>query len=209
MNPNSRRHQNPPPFVVRTDGSATPATTAPPVNYVLQSIPINSQAIPQRPAPMNTRNDPPNLQLDFWLTHTRPGDATSNTALQQQNPQALVAAQSTSYPPPGQPVNVIQRPYGYQVEGEWHIGYWYDRLQHRAREQSQADLGPQWNHNMLVNYDQHYRSQQLAVPGVNWPTPAVGMTTYQPVIQALQNTGISVVHVDQNGNAQWVWQGRN
>ncbi|KAL6913374.1 hypothetical protein FSST1_011134 [Fusarium sambucinum] len=131
MNPNNRRHQNPPPFVVRTDGSATPATSAPPVNYVLQSIPNNNQTIPQRPAPMNPRNDPLNLQMDFWLTHTRPGDATSDAALQQQNPQALVAAQNTSYLPPGQPVN------------------------------------------------------------------------------ALQNTGISVIRVDQFGNAQWVWQGRH
>jgi hypothetical protein len=102
---------------------------------------------------------------------------------------------------------VISRPWGYQVEGEWHIAYWDQRLQQRP-QRANPDINPYWSTFNLQAMDQVYRNQQFTVPDTTWPSPAVGMTTYMPTIVALENAGVHIANVDRNSYIQWYWQGR-
>ena len=56
--------------------------------------------------------------------------------------------------------------------------------------------------------DQSYSQQGYAVPGTSWPSPAVGMTTYQPVFLAAESSGLRLCNVHRNGYVQQVWHGR-
>lgn len=75
------------------------------------------------------------------------------------------------------------------------------RLQQR-QQRSNPDINPMWARDHLRLMDQSYRQQGYTIPGTNWPFPAVGMTTYQPVIQAIENSGIHVCNIDRNSYVQ-------
>lgn len=145
----------------------------------------------------------------WWIMHTSPNDPTTSNALYAQNPQALVRAQNTQYPPQGDPVAVWPCPWGYQVEGEWHVAYWNQQLQQREQRVN-PDINPYWSTHNLQAGDQVYRNpnQPVIIPGTVWPSPAVGMATYEPTLIALENAGVHVANVDRNGYVQWYWQGR-
>ena len=208
-NRNQSQHQNPQDFPIFVDNTATPAGAVYPSNANIPATlhPVaNNQQRERRP------NDPypatnPLHMLHWWVQHTLPNDPTTSNALYAQDPQALVRAQNTQYLPQGAPIAVIQRPWGYQVEGEWHVAYWDQRLQQR-QQRANPNINPLWSTLNLQAMDQSYRNQQIAVPGTNWPSPAIGMTTYLPTIARLENAGVHVANADQNGYIQWYWQGR-
>ena len=80
----------------------------------------------------------------WWRNNTSPNDPRTPRSLYRQNSQALITAQNTQYGPQGQPVSEFPRPWGgYQVEGEWHIGYLQQQLQQR-QQRPNPDVNPMW-----------------------------------------------------------------
>lgn len=180
--------------------TSTQAGSAYPSNqnqqYILQHI-SNNQQQQLRSLPHPVAN-PLGLQ-HWWSQHTSPSDPTSSNSLYRQNPRALITAQNTQYSPQGQPINEIPRPWGYQLEGEWHIVYMNQQLQ-RQQQRPNPDVNPMWARDHLRLMDQLYRQRGYTVPGTTWPS--------QPVIQAIENSGIHICNIDRNGYVQWIWQGR-
>lgn len=126
--------------------TSTPAATAAinqsnsQVYGIMQPIADNRQNPLPRPNNPPPGTDPLTMTA-WWVVHTSPNDPTTSQALYRQNPQALAQAQVVQYPPQGNPVSLIPRPWGYQVEGKWHIGYWDERLGQRL-ERANPDVNP-------------------------------------------------------------------
>lgn len=208
-NRNQNQRQNPQDFPIFVDNTSTPAGVVYPTNANIPAtlhVIAGNQQREQRPNDPHPGAQPLHMHY-WWVQNTLPNDPTTSNALYAQNPQALVTAQNTQYPPQGAPVAVLSRPWGYQVEGEWHIAYWNQQLQQR-QQRVNPDINPHWSTHNLQARDEVYRNQPIIIPGTIWPSPAIGMTTYQPTLIALENAGIHIADVDRNGYVQWYWQGR-
>ncbi|KAL6411763.1 hypothetical protein AUP68_04137 [Ilyonectria robusta] len=205
-NRNQSQRQNPQDIPIFVDHSATPAGALP-VNsnnqFILRPIANNQQT--QHPACLPYASLTP-FPVEYWrATTTLPTDPTSPTML-YADPQALARAQATQYPPQGQSVITEVLPFGYQLSGEWHVGFLNNVIAERQRCPL-PDVTPMWNYNQLRNIDNIYRNMNIAVPGTNWSTAAVGMTTNLPVLRAAERSGMYIWNVDQNGYVMWIWQG--
>lgn len=136
---------------------------------------------------------------------TLPTDPVSPTVL-YRDPQALARAQAVQYPPQGHPVTIEMRPTGYELRGEWHIGY-LNLAVYERQQRPHLDTAPIWTHTQLQDFYDIYRNRQITVPGTVWPTAAVGMTTNLPTIRAAEGSRIHIWSVDANGYITSVWQG--
>ncbi|KAH8670772.1 hypothetical protein BGZ61DRAFT_363329 [Ilyonectria robusta] len=205
-NRNQSQRQNPQDIPIFVDHSATPAGPFPVNNnnpFILRPIANNQQVpLPARLPHISTAPFP----VEYWRSATTlPTDPTSPTML-YADPQALARAQATQYPPQGEPVITEVQPFGYQVRGEWHIGYLNNALYQR-QERIHPDVTPIWTYNRLQTLDSSYRNMNITVPGTVWPTAAVGMTSNLSNLRAIEGSGIHIWNIDPNGYIQWMWQG--
>ncbi|KAK5997931.1 hypothetical protein PT974_00298 [Cladobotryum mycophilum] len=205
-NRSQSQRQNPRDIPIFVDNTATPAGPLAVNNnnqFVLRPIVNNQQARP--PDQLYHASTMP-FPVEIWRSiNTLPTDPTSPTML-YTDPQALARAQATQYPPQGQPMTVEALPYGYQLRGEWHIGYLNDTLYQR-QQRPNPDMSPIWTQNRLQILDDSYCNRNVIVPGTMWPTAAVGIITNLPTLRAVERSGIYIWNVDQNGYIIWVWQG--
>lgn len=205
-NRNQSQRQNPQNIPVFVDYSSTPAGM-PQVNsnnpFILRPIANNQQM--QAPARLAHPTTMP-FPVEYWRANTTlPTDPTSPTVL-YADPQAYIRAHTTKYPPQGQPVTTQVLPFGYQLNGMWHVGFLDDVIA-VGQQRSNPDVLPMWNYSQLQNIDNEYRNMNVTIPGTNWPTAAVGMTTNLPVLRAAERSGMHICNVDRNGYVEWIWQG--
>ncbi|KAH8662769.1 hypothetical protein BGZ61DRAFT_368484 [Ilyonectria robusta] len=205
-NRNQSQHQNAQGIPIYVDNTATPVGPFV-VNsnnqFILRPIPNNQQA--QHPSRIPHIATTP-FPIELWRSSTTlPTDPTSPTVL-YADPRARARAQATRYPPQGQPVTTEVLPFGYQVRGEWHIGY-LNHLMQQQQQRPHPDINPMWTHSGLQAHDATYRNMGVSVPGTTWPTAAVGMTLNQPSIRAIERSGIHIWNINPYGYVEWIWQG--
>lgn len=110
--------------------------------FVLRSIANNQQSRPPDCLPYALTMP---FSVEYWRSHTTlPIDLTSSTRL-YIDPQVLVRVQATQYPPQGQPVTIEMLLYGYQLRGEWHVGY-LNNVIYYQQCRNKPDIYPTWDY---------------------------------------------------------------
>ncbi|KAL3603103.1 hypothetical protein FPOAC2_07420 [Fusarium poae] len=198
-----------PVFTIAEDATAIQARAQQVNPFVLQPLQQNTIHTLQNRLPINYSREGYNLYpVQQWRdAHTNANGPQNLRQLYAQDPSARQWVAQISHIPQGQPAQATVQPWGYEVSGNWHLGYMKNMYQGQQQRPAAAQL-PTWSYNGLQQIDANYYNTNFAVSGYQWPTATIGMNHFEPRLQGIQQSGLHISNISRNGYADWTWQGR-